>query len=370
MVNTRRQAIQVIGACSLPSLAWAQDKNTVLVSHLVAAWAHETQNRLGVLRLDRNSWSVVQALNLPTRPHGFICEADGRVLAVARRPGEWLLRWNWRNSTTQWSWVDDDRRLNGHVVSSQDGFRRLTTETDQGSGQGLLGVRDALTLEKLQEFDTHGMDPHQSLILPRTLGRLPAGSVVVANGGLRTFAETGRTKPAGSELNSSLVVLSPSDGKLLGQWRLPDPYLSIRHLAWDVRSSRLGIALQAEHPHKSAREAAPVLAVWDGESLALASAQPQLQGYGGDIVALPSSGFAVSCPKANAVGLFDAGGRWTSTIPQSGVCALSQMTGTWYAAGTEELVAIPGLSGRQPSRMPSRHFRWDNHWIELALSAP
>ena len=49
-------------------------------------------------------------------------------------------------------------------------------------------------------------------------------------------------------MDASLVALHPGNGELLGQWRLADPYLSMRHLAWDARHQRLGIALQAEHP--------------------------------------------------------------------------------------------------------------------------
>jgi hypothetical protein len=41
-------------------------------------------------------------------------------------------------------------------------WRRLyITETDLDSGAGLIGVRDAKTLEKLAEWPTHGIDPHQ-----------------------------------------------------------------------------------------------------------------------------------------------------------------------------------------------------------------
>lgn len=365
MIVSRRRVIQAMAACSISSLSWGQDNKPSQGNCLLAAWEHEARYSLGILRLDRSSWSVVCSLDLPTRPHGFFCEADGTVLAVARRPGEWLLRWNWHTGSTQWSWVDDDRRLNGHVIGSQDGRTRLTTETDQSSGRGLLGIRNAATLEKIQEFDTHGLDPHQLVILPKALGRCPAGSVIVANGGVRTFAETGRMKTSGTPLDSSLVALSPNDGTLLGQWRLSDPFLSIRHLAWDTVSGRLGIALQSEHPNKATKETAPILAVWDGHGLRTASGQPSLQGYGGDIVALPESGFAVSSPKANVISLYDATGNWNSVIHQSGVCALARHEGGWHAAGNSELTRIVETKKTQPSRLPSLGYQWDNHWLAV-----
>ncbi len=365
MLMSRRRIIKAIAAYSASSLAWGQDKKPSQGNHLVAAWEHEARFSIGILRLDRNNWSVVRSFDLPTRPHGFFCEAGGSVLAVARRPGEWLLRWNWHTGSTQWSWVDDDRRLNGHVISSQDGRTLLTTETDQSSGRGLLGIRSTATMEKTQEFDTHGLDPHQLVILPKALGRCPAGTVIVANGGVRTFAETGRMKASGAPLDSSLVALSPTDGRLLGQWRLPDPFLSIRHLAWNNASGRLGIALQSEHPDKTTKEAAPVLAVWDGEGLRIASGQPTLQGYGGDIVSMPGSGFAVSCPKANVISLYDALGNWKSVIEQSGVCALAPHEGGWLAAGNAELTWNVEKTNTQPFRLPSLGYQWDNHWLAV-----
>ncbi len=365
MILSRRQIIQAMVACSASSLAWSRGNVASSETYLVAAWEHEARYSLGILHVNRDKWSVVSSVELPTRPHGFLCEADGTVLAVARRPGDWLLRWNWHTGSAQWSWVDDDRRLNGHVISSQDGRTLLTTETDQSSGRGRLGIRNAATLEKIQEFDTHGLDPHQLMILPKALGRCPAGSVIVANGGVRTFAETGRSKSVGSPLESSLVALSAKDGSLLGQWRLADPFLSIRHLAWDATSERLGIALQSEHPDKDIKEAAPVLAVWDGEKLRSASGQPSLQGYGGDIVTLPSSGFAVSCPKANVISLYDATGNWNSVIHQSGVCALTKHVDGWLAAGNAELTWTVERTKTPSFRLPSLGYQWDNHWLAV-----
>lgn len=365
LILSRRQIIQAMVACSASSLAWSRGNVASSATYLVAAWEHEARYSLGILHVKHDKWSVVSSVELPTRPHGFFREVDGTVLAVARRPGDWLLRWNWQTGSTQWSWVDDDRRLNGHVIGSHDGRTRLTTETDQGSGRGLMGVRNPVTLEKIREIDTCGLDPHQLMILPKALGRCPAGTVIVANGGVRTLAETGRTKTAGSSLDSSLVALSAKDGSLLGQWRLPDPFLSIRHLAWDAASERLGIALQSEHPDKDIKDAAPVLAVWDGEKLRSASGQPSLQGYGGDIVTLPGSGFAVSCPKANVISLYDGVGNWASVIQQSGACALTQHADGWLAAGNAELTWMVERTKTPSSRLPSLGYQWDNHWLAV-----
>ncbi|MDF3823494.1 DUF1513 domain-containing protein, partial [Leptospira sp. 96542] len=200
-------------------------------------------------------------------------------------------------------------------------------ETELDDGQGLLGVRDAASLEKIDEWPTHGRDPHQLLALPRAVGRFAAGTLMVANGGIPTLPETGRAKLLGQRLkqqrmDASLVALHPGTGELLGQWRLADHYLSIRHLAFDAGAGRLGIALQAEHPDAAQRQGAPVLAVWDGKALRAAEAQPALPGYGGDIVALSPAiaagggggGFAVSCARTDPLALFDGEGRRRETL--------------------------------------------------------
>jgi hypothetical protein len=52
-----------------------------------------------------------------------------------------------------------------------------TTETDSKTGRGRIGVRDARSLKKLAEWDSHGLEPHQ-LLLDDT------GHLMIANGGI------------------------------------------------------------------------------------------------------------------------------------------------------------------------------------------
>jgi hypothetical protein len=375
-----------VATATTPASPAAQDAT------LLAAWRHEAQEYIGLVGLEAASWHVRRQLALPTRAHGLWAQADGAYLAVARRPGDWLLRWrpqgdaprSTEQGATQWLWVEDDRRFNGHVIASTEraqegrpGRTLWTTETELEDGQGLLGVRDAATLEKRAEWSTHGRDPHQLLALPRAVGRFAAGTLMVANGGIPTLPETGRAKLLDPRLqqqrmDASLVALHPGTGKLLGQWRLPDPYLSIRHLAFDAHTGRLGLALQAEHPDVQDRQAAPVLAVWDGKTLRTAEAQPALHGYGGDIVALPpamSGGFAVSCARADALALFDAGGRWRETLLYPGAYALAGRANQVLLGGEPDILRMVGPGPHPPTESLRRgqaglsDWHWDNHWV-------
>ena len=189
---------------------------------LLAAWQHGNEQYIGLLRAGGDRLSLVSQLRVPTRAHGLMVEGEASVLVVARRPGDWLLRWYPRTGQAHWQWVKDDRGLNGHAEVLPDSGRLRTTETDKDTGLGLLGVRDRATLEKLDEWPTHGSDPHQLMALPESVGPWPAGTVIVANGGINTRPETGRSKRLAEPMNASLVAVDPKRGTLLGQWRLDD----------------------------------------------------------------------------------------------------------------------------------------------------
>ena len=201
------------------------------------------------------------------------------------------------------------------------------------------------------------------MALPERLGTFPAGTLLVANGGIASRPETGRSKRKLDRMDASLVALNPMTRGLLGQWRLDDPYLSIRHLAWDASAQRLGVALQAEHPTVEERRAAPVLAVWDGERLTPTPEPPVLRGYGGAVAAQPGGGFLVGCPRANAVAVFDDHARWSHNLPLPGACAVAASSSQWRAGGRTGVLhaelrqdASAHLSGATVSP------RWDNHW--------
>ncbi|MEZ5662449.1 MAG: DUF1513 domain-containing protein [Burkholderiaceae bacterium] len=354
------------GGLALMPAARANSANATLV----AAWQDRDDQHIGLLSVGETAWSVQRSLKVPTRAHGLFSEPDGHVLAVARRPGDWLLRWHPASGKTQWHWIDGDRRFNGHVITSQDAQSLWTTETDLDTAQGVIGVRDVRTLEKAGEWPTHGMDPHQLLALPQAAGEFPAGTLMVANGGIPTLPETGRSKRHIDRMDASLVALHPATGALLGQWRLADPYLSIRHLAWNTTSRTLGIALQSEHPEPAMQDAAPVLATWDGRGLRATSGQPPMAGYGGDICALPDGGFGVSCPRKGRVALFDTNGTWRHDLHHPEACALTAESGQWWLASSRAAAGLrqgtatrPDAATTSAAPKPMADALIDNHWV-------
>jgi hypothetical protein len=355
-----------------PTLAAAVTA-TARPQQLAAAWEATHGYQVGVLAYRGAALQVSAALDVPTRAHGVWVERNGTLLAVARRPGDWLLRWKPRGDgagkAIAWAWAEPDRAFNGHVIAGPDGKTLYTTETNLETGEGLVGLRDAATLEKLGEWPTHGMDPHE-LLLDED------GSLVVANGGIPALPETGRLKIHMDRMDASLVRLDTRSGVLLGQWRLPDKRLSLRHMAWGgapvAGGARvLGIALQAEHDDAAAKTRAPVLALFDGQQLRTCAAADGrvLAGYGGDI-AWAAGGFAVSCPRANGVAVWQADGRWTGFFPLEEACAVAsasaagQADATLWAGG--RLAALTRDGAGRTALPALKNVRLDNHWAPLA----
>ena len=156
----------------------------------------------------------------------------------------------------------EGRTLDGHLCASSRGEWLYTTETDPMSGQGWVAVREWRSLRKVAQWRTHGVEPHQLLLDE-------SGALMVANGGI--FRAQGDKKRDLHLMDSSLVRLDPVTGERLGQWRLKDSRLGMRHLAWSHPQGEpgtprqgkhlLGIALQNEHDDLMQRRSSPVLAV-------------------------------------------------------------------------------------------------------------
>ncbi|RYF25515.1 MAG: DUF1513 domain-containing protein [Comamonadaceae bacterium] len=239
---------------------------------LAAAWQQaDGSYRIGVLAAGRSASGaplrVIDALEVPTRAHGVHALPDGSIVATARRPGDWLVRWHpGRADPAVWHWVDATRSFNGHVIASPDGRTLYTTETDIDTGASLVARRDARSLETEAEWPTHGIDAHELIWAPPASGSSATRrtTLIVANGGVPTAPETGRVKRDLHTMDSSIVRLDGSSGELQGQWRLQDKRLSLRHLAWNADRTVLGIALQAEHDEAAIKHSAPILALFDG----------------------------------------------------------------------------------------------------------
>ena len=364
----------------LPGSAAAQSTHPIGVMTLAAAWrqgAEASANFVGRLQAD---WAaglvhVKSAVPVPTRAHGLLAEPGGGFVAVASRPGQWLLRCDANGEPMQWHRMEGEtggRTLDGHICASPNGEWLYTAETNPLSGQGWVGVRESRSLRKVAEWRTHGVEPHQ-LVLDSS------GALMVANGGiLRTEGDKKRDLHL---MDSSLVRLNPATGERLGQWRLKDARLSLRHLAWSHPGAGgdtsgqakplLGIALQAEHDDLTQRRAAPVFAVLDGDSLEMPTLVAAGAGYAGDIAAGPDGGFVLSCQRAGlAVQWRPAAPTDLVTVAQlQEVCALAPWRAELQESGL--LIGAARGVGRWHPVVEPGFLKWpdalalDNHWVVI-----
>lgn len=378
----RRQFMQaLIGtlACSaMPAWAVGSPTQTSATSssrtRIGAAWrglAATSSQKVGILDIDWASRKVdiAATVTVPSRAHGFLAEADGNLLAMAFRPGPWLLRMSPTGQRLNFVQIADEssqRRFSGHMIHSAEGSALLTTEYDPRTGAGWIGVRDPRTLKKLDEWPSHGKDPHQLLLTPQ-------GDIVIANGGVPRSLD-GQTKLSLANMDSSLVLLDGRNGTLRGQWRLPDSRLSLRHMAWNTLPGQsapvLGIALQAEHDDREKRLKAPILALWDSLSLTLPNLSADAGGYAGDI-APAKGGFILSAQTSHHALWWqhDSPKKMQVIARMQEACALcpnQALTGGVLIAGARGI-------GRWHAEEAASLLPWpepialDNHWVTLPL---
>jgi hypothetical protein len=242
----------------------------------------------------------------------------------------------------------------------QRGWRTIfVTENDVATGQGLVTVRDATDFHVLAEYRSHGIGPHELLLLDDGV------TLAVANGGVRTLPETGRVKLNRGRVESSLAYLDSRDGRLSGLYPVPSAQLSLRHLAV-AANGRIAAALQFEGDRDQA--GVPLMMFHRGESSLQHAQAPQadwnrMRHYAASVAYDSSSNrFALSCPRGNIVGC------WTSEGDHVGSIEVPKVSGIAFGAGqgfaTNELGEIYplDLAHRHASleaRLPQ--MQWDNH---------
>ncbi|MCQ1573643.1 DUF1513 domain-containing protein [Neorhizobium galegae] len=210
---------------------------------------------------------IIDRVALPARAHGMAYStATGRTVAFARRPGTFAMVFDPSRQTEPVMITSPEgRHFYGHGHFSPDGTRLYASENDFDGNRGMIGVYDARDkFRRIGEFDAHGIGTHDMTVSDD--GKL----LVIANGGIETHPDFGRTKLNVDRMEPSLVLLHAKTGALIQRHRLPASLkrLSTRHL--DIaENDRIWFACQWE----GARNALPPLAGWfsKGEDLSFVS---------------------------------------------------------------------------------------------------
>ncbi len=253
---------------------------------------------------------VLFATPLPSRGHGLaVHPLLPHVAASARRPGTYLMVVDSDSGEVLFHQESaESRHFYGHSLYSADGRYLYTTENDVERGDGKIGVWDVNKgYQKIAEFDAHGIGPHELRMLS------DGKTLVIANGGILTRPETGRSKLNLDTMSPSLVYLDSESGKLLEQHKLPEAMHqnSIRHFAVNQRDE-VCFAMQYQG---SPADQPPLVGVHRrGETIQLLEApqaiQRQMRNYCGSVCPDPSGQwFAISSPKGNLVTFWSASER-------------------------------------------------------------
>lgn len=179
---------------------------------------------------------IVAREPLPGRAHGLaVSEATGLSVFFARRPGTFAMAYDplGRQEPVCFS-SPADRHFYGHGTFSPDGRLLYATENDFEGARGIVGVYDATAgFRRIGEFPSFGIGPHDMAFLDG--GR----TLIVANGGIETHPDFGRTKLNLGSMKPSLAFIDSASGTLIEKHALPARLsrLSTRHVAEDGRGT-------------------------------------------------------------------------------------------------------------------------------------
>lgn len=338
---------------------------------------------------DECAWCDAQGrlkaiLPLPKRGHSFaIDDKRNRAVVFGRQPGFFAKAFRLDGSGRPQ--VEDlalpqGHHFYGHGVFSPDGDYVYATENDYRRARGVIGVYDARpgkAYRRVGEFETGGLGPHELLLMP------DGDTLCVANGGMETHPDYGKSILNAATMKPSLAYLNRSDGKLLelrtlaDEWRL----LSIRHLAIDGDGH---IWAGCQYAGTDGRRPALVLRHSRGQDLRSLRCPPDqwrtMRNYIGSVTSnAGGTVVATSSPLGGRVFFWDvATGKLLDAVTLPDVCGVAPQgdDGFLLSSGHGLLVrhrptaghmsGEPAADGPYPGHDIARHadrhdLAWDNH---------
>lgn len=351
MHNRRSFIAGMLAAGLVPKPTWADAGSPAFLSA-----GMKPDGTYVLCGLSSKGWITFE-LPLPARGHAAAAHPQlAEAVAFARRPGTYAIVLNCVSGQEKARFTaPPGRHFYGHGAFSADGDLLFTTENDFDAGRGVVGIWDARNrYTRIGEFSSGGVGPHDIKLMP------DGATLVVANGGIDTHPETGRTKLNIPSMRSNLSFLS-LNSDLLGQMHLDKMHQknSIRHLAVSGQGD-VAFAMQWQG---GLGEDLPLLGIHHVESdtlnlVAPASAR-HMNGYLGSVaISKDGNHIATTSPRAGVIQEF----RHTvlaNEISIGDVCGVAASdTGFILTTGT-------GLVRPSLGRAVSHDLAWDNHLIAV-----
>jgi hypothetical protein len=299
---------------------------------------------------------------LPARGHAAAAHPSRpEAVAFARRPGTFAIVIDCITGLRKARLESPlGRHFYGHGTFSSDGSLLFTTENDYEAGQGRIGVWDALDgYTRIDEWYSGGVGPHDIKRLPGT------DTLVVANGGIDTHPDTGRTK-----LNIPTMAPNLSyfiNGVVVETAMLPPQFhkSSIRHLAISKRGDvAFGMQWQGDQMPQALvgthQRGSPISLMTESTDQIR-----QLDGYVGSIAySGDGNSIAVTSPRGGVVHMYDASTRmFFRDILLTDVSGIASLEDTF--------VVTTGTGQLQSMTRGDRNFsgqidvKWDNHLVAI-----
>ena len=299
---------------------------------------------------------IIERVPLPARAHGMTWSpVTNRAVAFARRPGTYAMIFAPDDSIEPIVITSvEGRHFYGHGCFSADGRVLYATENDFTGNRGMIGVYDGTDgFARIGEFPSYGIGPHDMTL--STDGHM----LVVANGGIETHPDFGRTKLNLDHMEPSLALIDTATGALIERHAMPDHLrqLSTRHVDIDA-TGKIWFACQYE----GARNDLPPLAgsFSRGEDIRFLDLPEEttlaLANYVGAIAVNRRDGLVgLTSPKGGAAVTVDARtGRVVRRI------SLADAAGIAPAADGFVASSYTGTFGETRSRVA-----WDQHIVRV-----
>jgi uncharacterized protein len=185
---------------------------------------------------------LVYSCPLPVRGHDVVQSPSGDLCIVfARRPGTCavVLRPDGSEPPNTFT-TPPGRHFYGHGVFSNDGRVLYAAENDFDNARGVIGIYDVGDrFNRLGEYYSHGVGPHEVLLMP------DGSTLAIANGGIETHPDFGRTKLNIATMAPNLAFVEAATGGLVEKHEVPGDLsrLSLRHMAVE-KSGRVWFGCQ------------------------------------------------------------------------------------------------------------------------------
>jgi len=375
MAIDRRTLFRGLSSAALSLVALSQ---TGAASALISEGAGSTRGELFFTSARRGRGSycllvlnaegrILREIPLATRGHdAVIHEVSGRGVVFARRPGTFAVSFGVEDQIPPIVFTTPaGRHFYGHGAFSPDGHLLYATENDFDAARGVIGVYDVEAgFERIGEFDSHGIGPHDLLLSPDGI------TLVVAHGGIETHPDAGRAKLNVATMSPSLVFIDRRSGDLLAHHQFTSDLhkLSIRHLDID-RAGRVWFGGQWE----GSLDEAPSLigsASRDGDLRLVPDLAPVAKGLRGYIgsVATDRSGrlLAASAPRAGrSLVIETASGRIVREVRLVDGCGIAPASNSGFLLSSGEGRLIELQAGRPSQQAHHDDVAFDNHMVGL-----